>query len=138
MVTVFAYQVRVFEVIFPSIPVFQVVRTSPALFADLSKQERANLTESKGADSKVVKREERHKKATLGGGNKGGAGRGSRETKTKKAKDKGKKYGKGHHDDDDDDATTERRSGKDSSQMLLTFMNEEEASILLSDDLIYF
>ena len=137
MVTVFTYQVSVLEVIVPSIPVFQVVRTSPALFADLSKQERANLTESKGADSKVVKREERHKKATLGGGNKGGAGRGSRETKTKKAKDKGKKYGKGHHDDDDDDAN-DRRSGKDSSQMLLTFMNEEEASILLSDDLMYF
>eukprot|EP00794_Sanderia_malayensis_P000235 gene235-852_t len=111
-----------------------VVRTSPALFADLSKQERANLTESKGADSKQVKRDERHKKATLGGGQKGGAGRGGRETKTKKVKDKSKGRNKGQQYDSDDEQN-DKKPGKSPSQMLLIFMSEEEIEDFLDNEL---
>ncbi len=106
------------------------MKTSPALFAELSKQERANLTESKGGEAKQAKKEERHKKATAGGGQKGGAGRGGRETKTKKAKDKSKGRGKGQQDDSDDDYN-DKKPGKDSSQMLLTFMTEEEVGLFI-------
>lgn len=58
---------------------------SPALVADLSKRDMANMKGgSSGADRREAKREERQKKATSG--SKGGSvgGRGGRETKTKK------------------------------------------------------
>eukprot|EP00795_Rhopilema_esculentum_P017681 gene17681-9336_t len=107
----------------------KAIRTSPALFAELSKQERASLTESSKADQKQAKKEERQKKATLGGGQKGGAGRGGRETKTRKVKDKGKYKGKGQQDgddDDDDDEYTDKKSGKDASSMLFSFLPPDE------------
>lgn len=111
----------------------KAIQTSPVLFAELSKAERANLVDSNKSDQKQAKKEERQKKATLGGGQKGGAGRGGRETKTKKVKEKGgKNRGRGGQDDDDDDdeGYSEKKSAKNSSNVMLQFMDEDEVFIM--------
>lgn len=67
------------------------------MFAELTKQEKSNLTESTG-EGKQVKKDERHKKALAGGGQKGGSGRGGRESNTKKTKNKYRDRMKGNED----------------------------------------
>jgi len=114
------------------------IRKSPALFAELSKEERTHLTDSNKSEQKQQKKEERQKKATLGGGQKGGAGRGGRETKTKKVKEKiGKYKGKGGQYDDEEvnDEHSEKRVTKSTSNMLLNFMTEDEIENHLNKEL---
>ncbi|XP_066914006.1 E3 UFM1-protein ligase 1 homolog [Clytia hemisphaerica] len=83
------------------------IKTSPALFADLTKKEKSELTDTQG-DGKQQKKDERHKKALAGGGQKGGAGRGGRESNTKKTKNKYRDRG----DADDGDEAANFNTGK--------------------------
>lgn len=69
------------------------------MFAELTKQEKSNLTESTG-EGKQAKKDERHKKALAGSGQKGGSGRGGRESNTKKTKNKYRDRMKGNEDDE--------------------------------------
>lgn len=65
----------------------QDVAKCPALFAELSRKDVANLSGEKGGSKRDQKKEERKKKATVGGsGSKGGGGRGAREIKTQKVR----------------------------------------------------
>lgn len=96
---------------------------SPALFAELTRKEKTELTESGTGEGKQVKREERQKKAVAGGGQKGGAGRGGRESGTKKTKNKYRDRMKGNLDDELDDKQVVKKSGK---QQELKFLSEEE------------
>ena len=69
------------------------------MFAELTKQEKSNLTESTG-EGKQAKKDERHKKALAGSGQKGGSGRGGRESNTKKTKNKYRARMKGNEADE--------------------------------------
>ncbi|XP_057308369.1 E3 UFM1-protein ligase 1 homolog isoform X1 [Hydractinia symbiolongicarpus] len=99
------------------------IKMSPALFAELTRKEKTELTESATGEGKQVKREERQKKAVAGGGQKGGAGRGGRESGTKKTKNKYRDRMKGNLDDELDDKQVAKKSGK---QQELKFLSEEE------------
>lgn len=89
------------------------MKTSPALFADLTKKEKSELTDG-GGDGKQLKRDDRHKKALEGGGQKGGAGRGGRESNTKKTKNK---YRDRVGDEDNMDVSSSNSSKKKASEI---------------------
>ena len=82
--------------------------------------EKTNLTESTG-EGKQAKRDERHKKALAGGGQKGGAGRGSRESSTKKTKNKYRDRMKGGEDE-------EVTSKKNREEKELQFLTQQQVS----------
>ena len=73
----------------------------------MTKKEKSELTDTQG-DGKQQKKDERHKKALAGGGQKGGAGRGGRESSTKKTKNKYRDRG----DADDGEAEANFNAGK--------------------------
>ena len=98
------------------------------MFAELSKKEKTTLAETGTGEGKQFKKDERQKKATAGGGQKGGAGRGGRESGTKKTKNKYRDRVKGNREDDDD--CNVGHTGK-MKQQELPFLSQDEVIILL-------
>lgn len=106
------------------------MKNSPYLFAELTKKEKTDLTDTGTGDGKQARKDERQKKANAGGGQKGGGGRGSRETSSKKTKNKYKNRKGG---DDDDDEECMKASKK--SDIEFDFLSEEEIQCILESNL---
>ena len=107
----------------------QDVKTSPALFAELSKKEKSVLTDSATGEGKQAKKDERQKKATAGSGQKGGGGRGARESGTKKTKNKYRDRMKGDDDMDDDDDFGGKSGKKNDRPKEIPFLTTDEVNL---------
>ena len=106
------------------------IKTSPSLFATLTKKEKTMLTDSSTGEGKQARKDERQKKAMAGSGQKGGGGRGGRESGTKKTKNKYKNR-KGNADDEDDDESHVEKNSKEE----LNFMSEAQIEEILESNI---
>jgi len=107
------------------------VKTSPTLFADLTRKEKMNLTETDTGEGKQARKDERNKKANQGGGTKGGGGRGARESNTKKVKNKYRDRMKA----DEEEASNASASQKKGAAGELPFMSLEEIESTLRNNI---
>ena len=95
------------------------------MFAELTRKEKIDVSESGTGDGKQAKKEERNKKALSGSGQKGGGGRGARESSTKKTKNKYRERLKGN--EENDEITDSKKLSKSSQQ--ISFFSIEQVIV---------
>lgn len=83
------------------------------------------MTDSATGDGKQAKKDERNKKALAGSGQKGGGGRGARESGTKKTKNKYRDHAKGH---DEETEHVSEKSGKNKEKEI-PFLTVDEVCL---------
>ncbi|XP_065649420.1 E3 UFM1-protein ligase 1 homolog isoform X2 [Hydra vulgaris] len=109
------------------------IKTSPALFAELTRKEKIDVSESGTGDGKQAKKDERNKKANSGSGQKGGGGRGARESSTKKTKNKYRERLKGNENDENEEFADSKKISTNSQQV--NFFSVEQIEEVLKSEL---